>query len=57
MQEIPHKNTKVPKQHHDKKIVNVKIYQNTKIDISQTKIMEEDESIALEQSKHMSLGM
>ena len=25
-------NTKIPKQNHDKKTVNVKVYQNTKID-------------------------
>jgi len=32
MQEIPHTKHKQPKQHHDKTIVNVKVYQNTKID-------------------------
>ena len=32
MKEIPHKNTKQRKQHHDNKIVNMKLYQNTKID-------------------------
>jgi len=32
IQEIPHKNTKLPEQHHGKKTVNVKVYQNTKID-------------------------
>ena len=33
MQEIPLQNTKLPKQHLDKKTVDVKVYQNTKIDI------------------------
>ena len=32
MQEIHIQHTKLPKQHHDKKTVNVKVYQNTNID-------------------------
>ena len=32
MQEIRHAKDKLPKKHYDKKTVNVKVYQHTKID-------------------------
>jgi len=52
-------NTKLPKQHHDKKTATVKVYQNTKIDKQRhitDKNKGEDEVPPWNGQRHMSLG-